>query len=88
VPKGAAAPSIAGTTWSGDGIVAPTATPSRADGSMSYSYNGATYLNGHWKQDGAKIHWDATTSIASSKALSTATRFAAKPGTSKISAKS
>jgi hypothetical protein len=58
VPKDAGTASIAGTTWSGDGVVAATVYTFNADGSMTYSYNGATHTNGHWKQDGTKIYWE------------------------------
>ena len=49
---------LEGTTWSGDGVVAPTVYIFLKGGVLSYSYNGATHTAGSWKQDGNKIYWE------------------------------
>ena len=49
---------LEGTTWSGDGVVAPTVYTFNAGGGLTYSYNGATHTVGTWKQDGNKIYWE------------------------------
>ena len=52
------AESLEGTTWSGDGVVAPTEYVFLKGGGFSYSYKGATHTAGSWKQDGNKIYWE------------------------------
>ena len=49
---------IAGTTWSGNGVVAPTVYTFEKDGSLTYSYNGNTYNRGSWTQKGKEIYWE------------------------------
>ncbi len=48
-----------GTTWSGDGVVAPTVYTFNKGGGLAYSYGGATHTAGTWKQDGNKIYWES-----------------------------
>jgi opacity protein-like surface antigen len=52
------APKLEGTTWSGDGVVAPTTYTFEKDGTLVYSYNGQTYTSGSWKQEGARVYWE------------------------------
>jgi hypothetical protein len=49
---------VAGTVWEGDGVVAPTVYYFEKGGVLTYSYNGAAYSNGTWKQDGERIYWE------------------------------
>ena len=49
---------LEGTTWSGDGVVAPTVYTLNKGGGLTYSYGGATHTVGTWKQDGNKIYWE------------------------------
>jgi hypothetical protein len=59
VPKGfPAVPRLEGTAWEGDGVVAPTTYRFEKDGVLVYTYNGTTYRNGTWKQDGKKVYWE------------------------------
>jgi len=51
--------SLEGTTWSGDGVVAPTVYTFNKGGGLTYSYQGATHTAGSWKQDGNKIYWES-----------------------------
>ena len=47
---------VEGTVWAGDGVTAPTTYSFEKGGVLVYAYNGATYRNGTWKQDGAFPH--------------------------------
>jgi hypothetical protein len=50
---------LAGSTWSGDGVVAPTVYEFHPDGRMSASYSESRIANiGTWKQDGTNIYWE------------------------------
>lgn len=51
-------PKLEGTTWMGDGVVAPTTYMFDKNGVLQYSYNGNTYRNGTWKQDGEALYWE------------------------------
>ena len=50
---------LEGTTWSGDGVVAPTVYTFNKGGGLTYSYGGETHTAGTWKQDGHKIYWES-----------------------------
>ncbi|MBL8800236.1 MAG: hypothetical protein JNM56_40520 [Planctomycetia bacterium] len=50
--------SLEGTTWAGDGAVAPTVYFFEKEGVLSYSYNGNHYRNGTWKQDGSALYFE------------------------------
>jgi len=52
------APKLEGTTWEGDGVVAPTTYRFGPGGALTYSYNGRTYTTGTWKQDGPRVYWE------------------------------
>jgi hypothetical protein len=52
-------PKLEGTTWSGDGVVAPTTYFFDKNGVLQYSYNGNTYRNGTWKQEGESLYWES-----------------------------
>ncbi len=49
---------LEGTTWSGDGVVAPTVYTFDKGGGLTFSYSGTTHTTGSWKQDGDKIYWE------------------------------
>lgn len=49
---------LEGTTWSGDGVVAPTVYTFNKGGGLTFSYGTETHTTGSWKQDGAKIYWE------------------------------
>jgi len=51
-------PQMAGTIWAGDGAVAFTIYHFEKDGTLAYSYNGQTFRNATWKQDGATVTFD------------------------------
>jgi hypothetical protein len=51
-------PKLEGTTWSGDGVVAPTTYTFAEGGGLIYSYNGQTYTAGSWRQQGDTIYWE------------------------------
>jgi hypothetical protein len=53
------AENLEGTTWSGDGVVAPTVYTFNKGGGLTYSYQGAIHTAGTWKQDGNKIYWES-----------------------------
>jgi hypothetical protein len=50
--------SVEGTTWAGDGAVAPTVYHFEKEGVLSYSYNGNHYRNGTWKQEGPALYFE------------------------------
>ena len=52
------AENLEGTTWSGDGVVAPTVYTFNKGGGLTFSYGGTTHTTGSWKQDGNKIYWE------------------------------
>jgi hypothetical protein len=52
------APKLEGTTWSGDGVVAPTTYTFEKGGTLTYRYNGETHTAGSWKQEGARVYWE------------------------------
>lgn len=60
VPKRPAesVPKLEGTVWEGPCDDTPTTWRFLAGGGLSYSYNGNTYVNGSWKQDGKKVYWE------------------------------
>ena len=49
---------IEGTTWSGDGVVAPTVYTFEKGGVLTFSYNGTTHNTGSWKEDGNVVYWE------------------------------
>ena len=50
---------MAGSVWSGDGVVAPTVYEFHADGRMTLTYSGTRHQNlGTWKQEGTQIYWE------------------------------
>lgn len=51
-------PQLAGTVWSGDGAVEFTIYHFEKDGTLSYSYQGTTFRNAVWKQEGATVTFD------------------------------
>lgn len=52
-------PKLEGTTWMGDGVVAPTTYFFDKGGVLQYSYNGNTYRSGSWKQEGDAVYWES-----------------------------
>ena len=52
------AENLEGTTWSGDGVVAPTVYVFEKGGGLTFSYQTVTHKTGSWKQDGNKIYWE------------------------------
>jgi len=52
-------PSLAGTTWAGDGPDAPTTYYFDPNGTLTYSYSKRTYSNGTWKQEGKRVYWES-----------------------------
>ncbi len=50
--------SLGGTTWSGDGVVAPTVYTFEKGGGLTFNYDGTPHKTGSWKQDGDKIYWE------------------------------
>jgi hypothetical protein len=57
-PKAPEPPALAGT-WTGLNYEKHTMTVEfRAGGEMVYSYNGATYRNATWTQDGDKVYFE------------------------------
>ncbi|HET6574445.1 MAG TPA: hypothetical protein VFG68_12630 [Fimbriiglobus sp.] len=57
-------PKLEGTTWSGDGVTAPTTYTFAKGGVLVYTYLGNTYSNGTWKQTGAKVYWETNNRFA------------------------
>jgi hypothetical protein len=52
------APSLVGTTWSGNSFESQTMVLEfAADGQVTVTYNGGPVANTSWKQDGEKVHF-------------------------------
>ncbi len=54
---------IVGSTWKGeyrwsDGEVDHETDTFNPNSSLTYAYNGSTYDNGHWTQDGSSVSWN------------------------------
>jgi opacity protein-like surface antigen len=71
-------PQLEGTTWSGDGVVAPTTYTFARGGVLVYSYNGQTYTSGSWKQTGVKIYWETNKRYAEFEGTVTGNEMAGK----------